>query len=254
MGDLEALFYCFVAIVIGITLFVGGFKSLRQKRLIESTPTSKVRSIAMGLVEVYGEVVPAKKKLLKSPLTGKDCVYYKYQVEEYRRSGKSSRWVVIDSFQEGTHFFLKDDTGCVLVEPAGANVDIPADFTCRSGAGRVIPDSVKGFMTKKNLPYKSGMFFSKELKFTEYLIEPKDKLYIMGTAGDNPFVEEATGKENVEDIMIQKGKHEKIYYISDKPEKDILKKFKWAVIGGLFGGGALIVLGLAGIFIYFGVF
>jgi hypothetical protein len=47
------------------------------------------------------------------------------------------------------------------------------------------------------------------MKFNEWFIALKDKLYIMGTAGDNPFVEEATETEHSADIMIQKGKNEK---------------------------------------------
>ena len=39
---------------------------LREKRLIENILTSKIRSIAMGLVEIFGEVVPTEEKILKA--------------------------------------------------------------------------------------------------------------------------------------------------------------------------------------------
>ena len=91
------------------------------------------------------------------------------------------------------------------------------------------------------------------MRFQEYLIEPKNKLYIIGTADDNPFVEDASVEHGVKDIMIQKGKNEKMYFISDKPEKDLIKTFKWKIIGGLLGGGILIVISLAILFFMFGI-
>jgi hypothetical protein len=38
----------------GVYLFYRGFRLLQRKRLILNTPTSKVRSASMGLVEING--------------------------------------------------------------------------------------------------------------------------------------------------------------------------------------------------------
>jgi hypothetical protein len=140
----------------------------------------------------------------------------------------------------------------VLVDPAEANIDIPADFKFKSHWGKEPPQSIKKFLKKNNLDFETFLGTNKNMRYNEYFIAPKDKLYILGSAGDNPYVEDATGQQNVDDIMIQKGR-EKIYYISDKSEAEVLKKFKWKVIGGLFGGGALIVGCLAIILIHLGV-
>jgi hypothetical protein len=224
---------------------------LKQKRMIENTPTSKVRSIAMGNVEVYGEVVP-EEKTLKSPITGKDCVYYDYKIKEQRSNGKSTYWVTLKSGNDAVKFYLKDSTGSVLVDTKGAKVDIPDDYSFNSGFGK-IPDTAIRFFDKNNIKYKALFGFNKRLRIVEKYIAPKDKLYIMGTAGDNPYVEEATAQKNEEDIMIQKGGLGTIYYISDRPEKDILDKLRWKVIGGLFGGAALSLVCLAIILYDFGI-
>jgi len=42
--------------VAGPAFFAGGFRDLRLKRLIQNTPTSRIRSAAMGLVEVNGVI------------------------------------------------------------------------------------------------------------------------------------------------------------------------------------------------------
>lgn len=228
----------------GIYFFVKGFIWWRQKKMIEDTPTSKVRSIAMGHVEVYGKAVPIKDKILKSPFSSSDCVYYKFTIEEYRRSNKNSHWVTIKSGEEGNHFYLKDDTGKVLIDPNKAEVDIPADMVYRSGIGHEPPKPVMSFLKKSNLTHESFIGFNKTMRYTEYYIAPDDRIYVLGTAGSNPFTENS--RNNEEGIMIYKGRN--FYYISDRPEKDILDGFKWKVIGGLLGGSALIIVCLLIIF------
>ena len=76
----------------------------------------------------------------------------------------------------------------------------------------------------------------------------------MGTAGDNPYIEDASTAQGTKDIMIQKGKNDNIFYISDKSEKNILRKLKWKVIGGVFGGGALTTGSLFVMLIYLRLF
>jgi hypothetical protein len=241
-----------VFFVIGILIFISGLTAFKMKRLIENIPTSKIRSIAMGLVEINGKTIA--KKLLKSPFSKKNCVYYRYTIEEYRRSRKNSRWVTIKRGLDGVPFILKDNTGTVLVEPKGAKVDIPKDFEFRSGFRKDPPIAIKQFLKSSNLKFESFIGVNRTMRYREYFIAPNDNLYIIGTAGDNPFVKEASAKEGTEDIMIQKGKNEKFYYISDKAEKDVVKSFKFKTFGGLFGGAALIILGLVVILINLGLF
>jgi len=52
------------------------------------------------------------------------------------------------------------------------------------------------------------------MRYRETIIVPDDTLYIMGTAGESPFNREATAN-HVDSIMIQKGKYDKQYYISE---------------------------------------
>ncbi len=254
MGKGDPFIYAVIGLVVGIGLFVKGFLWLKQKRLIENIPTSKVRSLAMGLVEVFGEAKIAEKKILKSPFTNKDCVYYKYTIEEYRKQGKNSRWVKVKKGEDSVNFYLKDDTGAVLVDPKGANVDIPADNEFKSKWGTDPPEVVMKFLKANKISFEGLFGANKTMRYREYFLSPADKVYIMGTAGKNPFVKEATAVNNVENIMIQKGKNEKFYYISDSGENNILKKLKWKVIGGLFGGAALTVACLVIILLYLGLF
>ena len=249
---MESIMYALVGFGLGLFGFYYGFARLQLKRLIETTPTSTVRSIAMGTVEVQGIVAPAKKTLLTSPLSGKPCVYYAYAVEEYRSSGKHSRWVTIRSGSKGTPFFARDKTGSVLVDPQGAKIEIPKDIRYGSRLGRDPPKSVQKFLKTERIPFESFFGMNKTMRFTESYIAPEDTLYVLGYAQDNPHVEEGTGQKNEEDIVIGKGG--RVFFISDKPEKDILKTLSWNVYLFIYGGAALSLACLAVILIYFGLF
>lgn len=240
-GEFRLFIYGIVGFIFGLFFFFKGFSWLRFKNLIESTPTSKIRSIAIGLVEVLGYVVPAQGKVLKSPFSNKDCVYYKYSIQEQRSSGRRTYWATIIQGEDSTYFFLKDDTGIVLVDPKGADTDIPLDFEFSSGLGKDPPQDIKMFLRNHNMSFEGFLSINKTMKYIEHFIAPNDKLYVMGTAGDNPFVKEGDATENDADIMIQKGKNDKIYYISENGEKDILKTLNLKIVLGMFSGGLLTI-------------
>jgi len=237
MAEGDIFFAAIFGLGLGIFSFIMGLKKLFLKRMIENIPTSKARSVAMGLVEVYGEVVPIK--ILKSPFSGKDCVYYKYQIEELRSSGKNSYWATIRKEEKSTPFRLRDETGEILVDCTGANSDIKLDNRFESGIGHKPPNQVYDFLDRNGIAYKGLLGIGKHMRYTEWFIEPKEKVYVMGTASDNPNVKlTAKGMENV---IIRKGQNEGTFYVSDKSEKDILSSLGWKVMLGVFGGAALTV-------------
>ena len=83
--------------------------------MIDNIPTSKIRSVPMGLVEIKGNVSNPVGFPLKSPLMQKECVYFKYSVEEMARSGKDSRWEILKSRKESGPFYIKDKTGEITI-------------------------------------------------------------------------------------------------------------------------------------------
>jgi hypothetical protein len=210
-----------ILLLIGIVIFAVGFVWFRRKRLIENIPTSKIRSLAMGLVEINGVVVPYQEKLLVSPLTKKNCVYYHYLVERYeehynpKTKRKEGHWVMVQNEKQNVQFSLKDDTGMVLVDPNRADVDVKKDYQTRQG----------------------------NMRYSEWYIEPNDALYILGTAAENPYQKEAPAVHE-ENIMIQKGQYEKQYMISDKSEKQILKTLTILTYGTWCMGIVFILIGI----------
>lgn len=182
----RAVIYQIVFAMVGIGFFFDGFRIWRRKRLIENIPTSRIRSMAMGLVELYGEAEPYFI-LIKAPLTGEDCVFYKYLVERYESRGKSSAWVtVVSNASYCNPFYLNDDTGKVFInlQYVELHMDEP-DFTFETGPfGQKYPQSLLNFLTQNNISYKS--FFGRHrMRFKEWRIHRKDKIYVLGSAQKN---------------------------------------------------------------------
>ena len=230
----------------GFTVFIKGFTVLRKKRLMENLPTSKIRSIAMGLVEIVGKVVAVDGKMLKSPFSNTDCVFYSYEIDKKSQDS----WSEVEYGSNGQVFKLQDDTASVLVDPANGEIQISLDNEINSSFNNDPPQLVKQFLQSRRISYK-GILGNSRMKFSEYLIVPGANLYILGTADDNPFVEDKTALVGVEDIMIGKGETNNPYYISENTESKLVLDLDKETKSSVFGGATLSILGLIAIVIYF---
>ena len=180
------LLWCGVGFCVGIGLFIYGFRLLQRRRLILDTPLSKIRSASMGMVEVTGLAVGPYT--LVAPITARPCYYYRTLVWEYKQQGKNKNWVKVASESMHVPFFVDDNTGRLLVDPRGADLDLHRDFEqefCDSffTTKEPAPPNVHSFLSRH------GVFTSNKIKVEEYCIKPKNSLFILGTLGDNRGIE-----------------------------------------------------------------
>jgi len=113
-----------ILLLVGGPMFlVTGLRTWQKKRLMENTPCSKVRSAAMGRVEITGVARPARP--MQALLTQKPCCWWRYRVQEYRKQGKSKNWVTLATFESPEPFYIEDETGRVLVDPTQAEIYLP---------------------------------------------------------------------------------------------------------------------------------
>ncbi len=167
----------------GIAIFGWGFSVWRRMRLIVDTPTAKVRSMPMGRIELNGHA--QEKAELIAPITKSPCVYYRYTVEEERRSGKNNKtWVTVDRGDSSAWgFYLEDDTGAVLLMPEGAKVEIRCDFEAKHGG-------LSGLFFGGNASFDPSPWLNrgwlgisiKKLRFREWRIQAGDWLYVLGVS------------------------------------------------------------------------
>jgi hypothetical protein len=230
----------------GLGLFVYGWVVHQQKRLIESIPTSTIRSLALGLVEIGGQAQP-EGNLLSAPFSGLPCVFFSYAVEEHVGSGKHARWETIAKGTSEQPFFVSDTTGQVLVVPLGAELILPDERTYRNDwFGELPPTAIDGL---NRLGISTERWIgSKTLRCRESFIQPEEQVYVLGTA-----LEQSGAKELVENsarLYIGSSQdHE--FIISDRSEKDLLSRLQWQVLAYGAGGLALTATCLIVIFTYY---
>jgi hypothetical protein len=183
--DSRAPFWLVAGACCGVYLFYRGFGMLQRKRLIMNTPASKVRSAAMGLVEVSG--LAAGPYTLRAPITARDCYYYRSTAWQWKQQGKNSQWVKVADESMHVPFYLDDNTGRVLVNPQGAELDIHCDFheefsQSLFSSSLEFPGNVSAFLSR------NGVASGRKIKIEEYCIKPKNALFILGTLATNPGI------------------------------------------------------------------
>ncbi len=258
-------------ILVGLFMFFYGFTQYRKKRLIENIPTSKIRAVAMGLSELKGKA--KQKSPLRSLLTHKDCVYYRFLIEKEERRGRSSSWKTVSEGSSTDYFYIEDETGRLLVDPLDAEIILPLDYQYIDTIGKFL--------------------FTKRMRYTEWYIQPDEDIYVLGTVKkikddilsrkkklrkqlrklkedkeklkklnidkssqisieewdkvEETIKQEIFGEElkqppePEDDIVIAKSDIEKIFIISDHSEKEITKKFGMKSVLLIFGGCCLII-------------
>src|SRR5208282_2920888 len=88
----------------GIYLFYRGFRLLQRKRLIMNTPASKIRSAAMGLVEING--LAAGPYTMTAPITGVPCYYFRSTAWQWKQQGKNGQWEKVADESMHVPFYL----------------------------------------------------------------------------------------------------------------------------------------------------
>jgi len=180
--DGKTVLYALIGFIIGIALFVRGFRVLQRKRLILDTPTAHVRSAAIGLVELNGLAIGPHT--ITSPITLRPSFYYRTALWHEVGSGKNKRWELAVDERFHVPFYLKDETGMVLVNPQGAEMDIHCDFSGTYHhsmfSGDQVPPRVAEFAGR------NGVSLTHPLKVEEYCLKPRNALYVLGTLATNP--------------------------------------------------------------------
>ena len=229
-----------MGIFLGAVFFINGFRSMRRKKLMESIPTSKIRSLAVGIAEIYGKATTTDSKLILAPFSNDECIVCRVVIQEYNKWSKYRTWRTIKTGIISGTFMVEDETGMVQVDPSHAELDIPLSFESSSGWGTDPPEHAIKFLKKNNLDFEGFLGMNKSMRYLEYSIKPGDKIYVLGRADDNPHVEDGSASQGVVDMMMQKSQNPNIYYISNKSEKYLLGKLSYTILGQIVGGPLLI--------------
>jgi len=102
------------------------FRWLHIARMVEDTPTSRIRSAAQGYVELSGRCRAMEGTRNLAPLTQRPCVWWHFRVQQKVESGTSGKrrrsWRTVNSGRSEQPFLLDDGTGSCIVQPTGAEI------------------------------------------------------------------------------------------------------------------------------------
>ena len=84
LGQSPDDFWVWTIIILGIGLACGygTFYFIRRARIIEDTPTSRIRSASQGYVELIGTIKYFTSQAVFAPLTGQACAWYHFHIEK----------------------------------------------------------------------------------------------------------------------------------------------------------------------------
>jgi hypothetical protein len=167
--------------------FYFAFRSLRRARLIEDTPTARIRSAHQGHVELDGQAELLPGEPIRAPLTGSPCCWWRYKIE---RRGHKNRWRRVEHDTSDGVFAMRDETGVCLVDPEGAEVT-PTDRSVWYGHTRQPENRAParigieprqggwsldlGGLLGTRLTLGAGRY-----RYTEERIYPGDRVYLIG--------------------------------------------------------------------------
>ena len=250
-----------LAVGLGVVLFVRGFRWLRVQRLLADTPTAKVRSIAMGMVEVEGAV--RARSRTNGPFTNRDCAWWGIELQTLSDSGRGlKQWHTVYREESGHPFYLEDGTGSALVFPQGGDTRA-GNVVSEETGGLGVPEPYAGFMAGRQLGLRH-IWSMGPMRFRERALEEGQAVFVLGRAQPRPHavavsmddeVLQATGTDVVGAThvrahdgeccaVIRRGRDDAAFIISDRSEKSMTLEYGLKAFGGVVGGPVLALFGL----------
>lgn len=251
----EGVVWATAGLAMGPWFYWRGFRTLRTRRLIANTPTSRIRSMAMGLVEICGAVEP--RSTVEAPFSGKTCAYWQVDIAVQERQG----WRIIHRNQSGNPFYLSDETGVALVYPHGSEcrINYGSEEHC---AGLMLPPCYADYMNA-HASLVGRLARLGTLRFRERVLESGQRVYVLGTAmprsqervvadiepmqatgTDGPVAARRSTLDRQVAGVVRQGENERTFIISQDSEKGLMLSLGAHALLQLVGGPVLTVVGL----------
>jgi hypothetical protein len=111
-----------MSLVAVISFFIWS-STFKRARTIADIATSRIASAAQGYVELYGRASVDAENLIASPLSGMQCIWFRYWV--YSKENSDREWREISSGVSDRTFEINDGTGKSVVDPDDAEIIAP---------------------------------------------------------------------------------------------------------------------------------
>ena len=233
----------FLLLCLGLFVFLIGFMDWYDQRLLECTPLSRCRGVALGRVVIGGKVVGLKP--IPSLIAHLPSFISKVEVEEYERRGRSSEWRTVHKRELRMPFYIRDDSGELKVEPLQALLWLERDVTYSSETGVAEYSKAAGIRANDQTETLDEMFHEycvtrgidtrQMRRFTETNLSPGDPVFVYGTA--------CSGKDtgDTDSIVVRNTFWQKLYIVEGDKTDMLIKLNRRGLLRVLGGSLAIIV-------------
>jgi hypothetical protein len=196
------------------------WEKAKLARALRRAPRIAIRALPEATrARIVGTV--AAEATLRAPLTGRTCVAYVVHVEERVSNGKTTTWTPRIHEVKSVPFTVDDGTGRALVDPGQAQLLVEMDSTTRSGPFDEATAAEAGFLERHGMAAK-GWFLRKNLRYLEGVIEPGERVAVLGRAVREPdpgAVAQVTGYRDELPTRVRiGGTKEQPIIVSDRPD------------------------------------
>lgn len=173
------------------------FRYLWRYRIMQDTPTARIRSASQGYNEFEGIAKLLPGEPIIAPLTKQRCVWYWYKVEEkqsyYVRGRSRTRWQIFETGTSDGVFCLHGRTGKAIIDPDDAEVIHSVSDTWY-GSSPFPNAGPKGFSSR-------AFAIGKRYRYSEKRIHEEDGLYVLGDFKSFREMELPTQNESLAAIL-----------------------------------------------------
>ncbi len=160
----------FLVLLVGLAI---SWSSIAKIIRIHRTPTTWISALpSEGQVEVIGTV---GEKTILSPINNTPCAAYKVEVQQLKKSNKGSHWSTVKEMRSDAPIELSDGTSSIQVYPDGADFIVNMD----SQSDSLTADQL-GAIQKLGIELTGFFGSEKHFKVNEYVIRPKEEIYVLG--------------------------------------------------------------------------
>jgi hypothetical protein len=230
------------AAIFAVASLFAGHRANKRRRLLTALPTSSVQGVFIGLVELKGSA--ETERPFSSWLANQSCVLYSWRVDEHWRRVVQESYtdqngrrqtrtrvetgvVTVASGGESAPFYLRDDSGVILINPDGAEIR-PLQFvqlTCGPSHPFYFDRGPRGAIPNTTMTRT----------FVETGIPLHTQLFVVG---------EARERTDIVAPEIHAAPKAPLYLLTTESEEQVLDRYGWSRSG--WGIGGLFASGLAG--------
>lgn len=164
-------------IVTALISFYFFARNWKRLRIIEDTPTAKLRSAHQGYIEVEGKGQPIDDRPIYAPLSNHPCLWYRSEIaqqETITENGRTqTRWNVVYKAVSDGRFRLTDGVNSCFVDPSDAEVN---------GDEKLVWYGNTEWPTRTQILESQSIVhaMTNSYRYSEWLILPGQPLYILG--------------------------------------------------------------------------